>query len=339
VYANHEKYIYTSIKIHRILLDFSDQVEVFSIDECFIDVTHLCGKGLSPEKIALEIKKRLKEETGITCSIGIGPNKVVAKIAAKMQKPDGLVHIREEKVPEIFSRLPVEELQGVGIGGRTASALKSLGIKTAADLGNTSLDLLENCFGVRGRMLRDIGLGTDNSPVKKYADNDPVKSVGHSHTFTEDSYDMNTVKSYLRMLCEKVGVRLREAGLTGRTIGLMVRYSDFHAFIMHRSLKHYIRTGFEIYRASYMVLGRVLPLKKAVRLLGVSISNLVIYNQGYLFPEFERENKLTDTVDSINSRYGEFTVKPSSLIIAEKHGILERCGLIGRYNWESREKS
>ena len=332
VYGNPEKYIYTSLRIHKILLEFTDLMEVFSIDECFLDITQLTGQGFSPQEVSNKIKERLKEEFGLTCSIGIGPNKLIAKLASKMQKPDGLVEIRKEDIPDVFSKLPVEELQGVGVGNKLAERLKSLGIETAGELGEASISLLTAHFGIWGYHLRNMGKGRDDSKVGRYSESEQEKSIGHSHTIPRDTWDLTVIKSYLRMLSEKVGVRLREGNLTGRTINLTVRYSDFSAFVRQHSLGCYIKTGFEIYSTSYRIFKNILPLKKAVRLLGVSISNLSVdKKQLFLFQCMEREGKLVETVDAINEKYGDFTVKPSSLLIAEKFGLEERCGMIGRY--------
>jgi DNA polymerase-4 len=332
VYGDPVKYIDTSLRIHRILLEFTDQVEVFSIDECFLDITHICRHGSSPQEISMKIKERLKEGFGLTCSIGIGPNKLIAKLAAKMKKPDGLMEIRKEEIHNIFSGLPVEELQGIGVGDKLAGKLRSLGIRTAKELGEASINLLTAHFGIWGYHLKRMGRGEDDSPVEKYSECDREKSIGHSHTLPEDTWDLTVIRGYLRMLSEKVGVRLREANLMGRTIDLMVRYSDFNTFIRQHSLKHYIKAGYEIYYTAYKIFEKLLPLKKAVRLLGVSISNLCVdEKQQFLFEHMRRDERLVEAVDGINEKYGEFTVKPSSLIIAEKFGMEERCGMIGRY--------
>jgi len=352
VYADHNKYIDTSIRIHNILLEFTDQVEVFSIDECFMDITCLCARGKDPsgenaKDVAMRIKQRLKEETGLTCSIGIGPNKVVAKVGAKLKKPDGLVEIKEEDIPAVFSKFSLSELQGVGVGDRTAQALRSIGINSARELGEAPVDLLVSRFGVNGRILKNIGLGRDESEVKRYVDNEQEKSFGHSHTLARDTYDLNVIHAYLRLLSEKVGARLREAIKTGRTVCLFIRYGDFDGTSRRHSLKNYIRTGREIYQTACRILETMLPLKKAVRLVGVGISNLMPdAKEGFLFPELEKERRLTDAVDSINKKFGEFTVKPSSNIIAENHGaaarrilpkhILESGGILGRYHWRKR---
>ena len=323
VYGNPEKYIDTSLRIHRMLLEFTDQVEVFSIDESFLDITNISREGFSALEISRKIKERLKGEIGLTCSIGIGPNKLIAKLASKVQKPDGLVEIRKEDVQDFFSGLPVEELQGVGVGKKIAQKLKSLGISTAKQLGEASISLLTAHFGIWGYHLKKMGKGEGSSLVGRYSEHEQEKSIGHSHTLPKDTRDLVVIKAYLRMLSEKVGVRLRDANLMGKTVNLVVRYSDFNTFIRQRSLKYYIKTGYEIYSTAYRIFEKILPLEKAVRLLGVSISRLSVDDrQRFLLQSMEREQRLVETVDMINEKYGEFTVKPSSLLIAERFGLL-----------------
>lgn len=329
VIGNIDKYIDTSLKIHKILLEFTDKVEVFSIDECFVDVTDTENLFGGAVEIAEKIKERMKEETGLKCSIGIAPNKVVAKLAAKLKKPDGLTMVGEEDVPAFMAKLPVEKLQGAGIGRQLSEKFRSLGITTAKELGEAPVSMLTGHFGVMGRVYKNIGLGRDVSGVKKYDFRSAVKSVGHSHTLSADTYDHSVIKSYLLMLSEKTGTRLREYRMTARTVFLFVRFGDFDMFARRMTLKHFFNSGTEIYGHAWNIFQAVLPLKKAVRLLGVSVTNLsAVDGQQYLFGDLQKKQMVLSTVDGINLRYGDFTVKPAALIIAEHHGILERCGII-----------
>jgi DNA polymerase-4 len=324
-----DKYVDTSLRIHKILLEFTDQVEVVSIDECYMDVTYLCKAGKDPIKIAKEVKRRIKEETGLLCSVGIGPNKTVAKIVAKLQKPDGLVRITSAEIPGFFENFPVEELQGVGVGPKISEKLKSIGINTAGELGDAPLDKLTCCFGVYGYHLKNIGLGIGGSAVKKYSEIDEIKSVGHTYTLPKDISNIDMIKSYLRMLSEKTGRRLREKNLTGKVISIAVRYGDFFTFSRQKCLKHYIKTGYDIYFNAFRIFETLLPLQKAVRLLGVSISELAVdHGQRFLVEDMERQEKLTDVMDDINKKYGEFTIKPVSILSAENFGIYKKIGVL-----------
>ena len=331
VIGNIDKYVSTSLQIHKILLEYTDRVEVFSIDECFMDLTDVADMFGGVENIALQIKHSIRKQFGLTCSIGIAPNRVVAKIAGKYKKPDGLTILTAAEVPGFMAKLTVDQLQGVGLGGKIAQKLKYMGINTAKQLGEADADMLRARFGVMGRFYKNVGLGIDHASVKSYNDDPPVKSVGHSHTLPEDTYDLSVVKSFLLMLSEKAAARLREYKLTGRTVYLMVRFDDFEMFAGRNTMKHYFNTGVELYEHAWKIFQRLMPLKKAVRLLGVSITNLscAAEKQEYLFEDMQKKQRLTEVMDVINNKYGSFTIKPGAIKIAEQHGILERCGIIG----------
>ncbi|MFC1501363.1 DNA polymerase IV [Elusimicrobiota bacterium] len=327
-----DKYVDTSLRLHKIFLKFTDQVEAFSIDECFMDVSHLCKSDEDPAKIAQDIKNRIKEKFGLLCSIGIGDNKVVAKLSSKMQKPDGLVEIRKKNIPELFAKIPVEKLQGVGVGRKTSQKLLSLGINTAKNLGDTSIDKLTFYFGFVGHYLKRVGMGEDDAPVGKYLEYEQVKSVGHSHTLPNDTWNTEVVKSYIMMLSEKTGSRLRKYGLIGKTVTLVIRYADFSTFHMQTALKSHVSETENVYHTAFKIFKKILPLKKAVRLVGVSIGNLKKNDgQQFLLENMKKRGKLTELLDNINKKYGSFTIKPSSVIISEKFGIQKPCGMIGKF--------
>ncbi|OGS19566.1 MAG: hypothetical protein A2219_00580 [Elusimicrobia bacterium RIFOXYA2_FULL_50_26] len=319
--GNYHLYSAVSREIQKILLDFTDNVEPCSIDECYMDITRLCKVNASARDIALDIKKRIYAEFRLTCSIGIGPNKVIAKLASKMQKPDGLVIFNKEDVPGLFERFPVEDLQGVGVGKKVSGKLIRLGITTAGQLGGAPISLLCNHFGVFGYYLKNIGNGHDDGPVKNYYEHELPKSVGHSHTLPRDSRDIKLIKSLLLLLSEKVGVRLRAAGMSGKTVSVTVRYADFTTFSKQAGAGRPISGGCDIYASALAIFKKLLPLPQPVRLLGVSISSLSVDdNQQFLFEGQEKLRKLAQSVDAINKKFGAFTLKPASLLIAEKYG-------------------
>jgi DNA polymerase IV len=335
VKGNLDKYIDTSFRIHKIMLDYTDKVEIFSIDECFLDLTHTAHLYGGDVAVAKEIKKRIKESFGLLCSIGIGPNKVIAKVGAKLNKPDGLTVIRKSEIAEKYLPLPVGKLQGVGVGRRIEEKFKMLGIKTAGDLGNAPPEILDRLFGVMGKMYAQIGQGTYDTPVKSYREQDAVKSVGHSHTLARDTKNLQVIRSYLQMLCEKVAARMRKYKIKGRTVALIIRYSDFDFFAKRHTIRQHISSGVEIFRAAWEIFEKeCLPLDLPVRLVGVSVANVEAdAGEQYVFEEMRKKEKVQSVMDEINNKYGASTIKPVSLIISEKFGILERCGLISTRVW------
>ena len=164
--------------------DYTPLVEVFSIDEAFLDITHSMALFGSPERIAYLLKARIKAGFGITCSIGIAPNKLLAKLASDMKKPDGLTIIRAEEVERTMRALPVKEL--CGIGGKLERQLLLMGISTCGELGRCDADRLTRRFGMIGARLRDMGRGIDDAPVIPADEADEVKSVGHGITLRRD---------------------------------------------------------------------------------------------------------------------------------------------------------
>ncbi len=314
VEGNSAKYIDTSLEIIKILNEFTDQVEVFSIDEAFLDVTGsqvLLGK---PVEIARKIKERLRKKLGLTCSIGIAPNKLLAKLASDMEKPDGLVEIEEGEVANILADLPVENL--CGIGEKTAFHLSRLGIRTAGELGNAPVDLLVHHFGIIAHMLSQMGKGLDGSRVVSYTEEGEVKSMGHSYTLPGDTWDMEMIRTVLLRLSEQVGRRLRKGGYKGRRVTLILRYSDFFTFSRDLSIADYIDYGVDIYYVALRILKRIGRLTKAVRLVGVKVSNLISHcGQLYLLETYKKKEALTGAIDRINDKFGEFTLHPCRLLM------------------------
>ncbi|OGF47419.1 MAG: hypothetical protein A2452_02740 [Candidatus Firestonebacteria bacterium RIFOXYC2_FULL_39_67] len=334
VTADPEKYLDASYKIHEILLHYTDLVEVYSIDECFMD---LRGARLSTKEAALKIKQEIKAKLGLTCSIGIATNKLVAKLGSDMKKPDGLTIINDEDIPALFAKLPAKELWG--IGNRTAEHLSKYGIETAKQLGEADEDLMKHEFGVLGPKMKLMGQGKYFEPVVSYYKPREVKSVGHSHTFPEDTYDLDVIKAFMRMLSEKVSTRLQRYNLKGRVIHLYVRYADFTGFGMQTTFEQHTDSGLFIFKQACEIFKTATPLKKKVRLLGISVGQLIKENgQALLFEEARKDEKIKEVLFQLNEKYGEFSVKPASVIIAEKFGIKERCAMIGKYYFDRKLK-
>jgi DNA polymerase-4 len=299
---------------------FTPLVELFSIDEAFLDVTGCEELFGDPVRIAVLIKERTWEEMGLTCSIGIGPNKLLAKLGSDMQKPDGLVLISAGDVPEVLEELPVREL--CGIGPSFTRSLAGMGITTCGELGRASLRDLRAAFGVVGDRLQNMGRGIDDDAVFPLVEHEgeDAKSMGHSMTLAEDCTDAEELERHILHLSEKVGRRLRRGLYKGRTVTLTLRYADFHTFTRQRRMQHGVNHGLDIHTAAQSIL-REIALEQPVRLIGVSVSGLE-HNvvQLLLFAEEKRKTVLAGAMDEINDRYGSFTVTWGTLKEREQHG-------------------
>ncbi|MDY6843167.1 MAG: DNA polymerase IV [Thermodesulfobacteriota bacterium] len=317
VEADVSKYVYTSTIIFSIFKDFTPQVEIYSIDEAFLDVTGCLLLFHEGKTIAKLIKEKIREELGITCSIGIAPNKLMAKLASEMKKPDGLTVITQEGISRILQELSVKEIPG--IGKQLTHHLALLGIRTCGELGKASVDTLTKRFGIIGERLHKMGLGIDDSPVIPFEEEPEAKSVGHSMTIDQDIYDKEEIKRYILQLSEMVGRRLRKNHYRGRTVSLTLRYSDFHTFGKQVSHKRHTSESMEIYHTAIHIFDSI-RLQQAVRLVGVKVSNLCKdFQQPFLFPRERRKHIISQVMDKVNDRYGEFTVTRGSLLECFRH--------------------
>lgn len=316
VVGNNRKYSYTSKQIIGIMREYTPMVEVFSIDEAFLDVTGSLSLFGSPENIAGLIKERIRERFGLTCSIGIAPNKLLAKLASDMQKPDGLTVIEPEKVAQVMERVPIGDL--CGIGAKTQQQLAKFGIRTCGELGRFPVEILKRSFGVTGERLHYMGLGVDDSPVVPEEEAEEVKSVGHSTTLDIDITERSEILVQLLQLSEMVGRRARRHQVAGKTVTLTVRYADFTTFSRQQSRPSHTNNSEEIYRAAVQILDE-LELTQPVRLLGVRITNLQYQTEQLpLFSADRKKALLASAMDDVNDKFGDFSVTFGSLLGTEK---------------------
>jgi DNA polymerase IV len=305
------KYVDTSTRILALYATFTDLVEVFSIDEAFLDVTQTAHLFHGPEAIGRSIKTYIKEHFGLTCSIGIAPNKLLAKLSGEMHKPNGLTITSQCEVAALMKDLPVEEL--CGIGPKTQEKLSRLGIRTCGELGRYPEKQLTGIFGINGSHLKHMGQGYDENPVLPYFHEPATKSMGHSFTLDRDTRDLTEVQRHLLQLSEQVGRRLRKDNFAGRTVSLVLRYADFSTFIKQHSLKNYIDDGLHIYQVGIKLFGELYQPPRLVRLLGISVSGLVRDLKQTTAFENSRAGSLFESLDSVNDKYGEFSVARARL--------------------------
>jgi DNA polymerase-4 len=340
------KYIYTSSEIMKMLRDYTPLVEVFSIDEAFMDVTGTKERFGGAVRIAKEIKKRIRERFRLTGSIGISYNKLMAKLAGELKKPDGLTIIRPEDVPDKLENLPVSKL--CGIGRKIEQYLADIGIKTFGDINRYPSEKQVKRFGAAcGEQLYLMGQGKDKSEVLAHHIEEEARSMGHSYTLPKFTKDIDEVKSYLLRLAEQVGRRLRRDNYRGNVIHVSLgfayppkleerRWGDYKFWGKQKKIEDYIDDGFEIYKVAERIMNdgrgtclagrQAMEEERGFRFVGVSLSNLVHnLDQVSIFELEERKKMILRSVDEINDRYGEFTVERASImntVLQKKSGMV-----------------
>lgn len=264
--VDYDEYLKVSEKIKGILRNFTPLVEDVGIDEAYLDITDV---DMESEEIAKRIKERIKKETGLTCSIGIGPNKLLAKIASDMKKPDGLTIISTADVKKLIWPLPVRKLWGVG--PKTEKRLKDIGINTIGDLASIPLERLTEHFGESyGNYLYEASRGIDESPVITYWE---PKSMSRETTFQKDTDNWNVISKNLAELSRDVVDSMKESGYKGKTVTIKIRFSDFKTYTRAKTLDDFT-DSLEIIRKAAFEAFRRIELKKKVRLIGVRVSTL-----------------------------------------------------------------
>jgi DNA polymerase-4 len=306
VEGNHSKYTETAARIFSILKDYTPLVEVASIDEAYLDMTQSQLLFQSSHDIAQSIKDRIRKGEDLTCSIGIAPNKLLAKLGSRLKKPEGLVIIRQEEVEGILKDLPVSSLYG--IGPKLEEELRSIGVFTCGELGRAPVSILTKRFGVIGGRLHEMGLGLDDSPVVSFDEEEDAKSISHSVTLEEDTSDIHLLRKVLFQLSERVSRRMRRDGYFGGRIVLTVRYSDFFTFSKQKTIPQVINSGNEIFKRSLEIFESI-SHPKPIRLLGVGVSLLKKeWCQLTLFEKGDKKEKMLKAMDRVNERFGDWTL-------------------------------
>ena len=264
--VDYREYSRVSEIIKHILREFSPLMEDVGIDEAFLDISEI---DLPAGEIASEIKKRIGEGTGLTCSIGIGPNKLIAKIASDMQKPDALTIISEADIQSRLWPLSVRKLWGVG--PKTETHLKSMGIETIGQLAALPLETLVETFGNSyGNFLYESSRGIDDAPLVTHWE---PKSASRETTFQRDTDNWQAIAKNLADLSKEVVDDLKKSGYRGKNVTVKIRFSDFETVTRAKTLPETTDSLESIRRAAFECLGRV-ELKKRVRLVGVRVGKL-----------------------------------------------------------------
>ncbi|MFH1615749.1 MAG: DNA polymerase IV [Planctomycetota bacterium] len=307
------RYVELSKQIHKIFHDYTPDVEPISIDEAFLDVTGCVQLFGSPEKIGKEIKTRIKEEIGLTASVGIAPNKFLAKLASGLEKPDGFVIITEENKQQILDPLPVSKIWGIG---KVANKeLKSIGINTIQQLRTAPVNTLSTVLKNQVDDILKLAQGIDNREVEPYTE---AKSISSEETFPDDIKEKEVLLGVLQNQVEEVSQRLRAEKLQCRTITLKLRYGDFRTITRSNTFEPTNTTSTLLNQAQQLFDKWYKTSAGPLRLLGFGASGLspVGTGQKLLFsdPIEEKQKKIDEAFDKIRVKYGEDSLKRGEVV-------------------------
>jgi DNA polymerase-4 len=345
------KYISTSKAIMKYLTTYTELVEIFSIDEAWIDVSDIKQRWETRDEsgeiaLAKEIKGWIRKTFGLTCNIGISYNKLMAKFAGELRKPDAIIALYPEDIPSKIENVPVKEL--CGIGRKLEEYLAEMGVHTFGELNRFSREKLVKRFGIAcGEHLWCMGQGIDHSPVMPHWHETDAKSMGHSYHMPRFTKDIDEIKGYLLRLAEQVGRRLRKDNYQGNIIHFVVGFGDFQFYSKQKRLSSHIDDGYDIYKAAEALFDAhrktddalrfaLLPrsTQKGARYIGITLSGLRHnMDQISIFETVENRKKALKAVDEINNRYGEFTVERASImntVLHKKTGMVA-SGLYKRF--------
>ncbi len=309
VEAHHEHYEAYSKLVKNIYLKYTDYVESFGIDECWLDVTASVKMFGSGEEIANKIRNEVKEALGLTISCGVSFNKVFAKLGSDMKKPDATTVISKENFKEKIWNLPVGDL--LFVGRSTVEKLHKINIYTIGELALFDRNFLEEKFGKWGGILHDYALGLDASPVLKYNESDDVKSVGNSLTCYRDLTSIEDLKIVFSVLCESVSERLISQNLNkATTLSIYVRDNNLISSTRQCKLSPPTQLPDEFSKTALKLFIQNYPTEFRIRTLGVSVSGFLVETEQISFDDVNtvKKTKLNSTILKIKKKYGTKSV-------------------------------
>ncbi len=317
---HHERYAQFSRRAREIYCQYTDLVEPFSLDECWLDVygsERLFGDG---EEIAQQIRRRVKAELGLTVSIGVSFNKVFAKLGSDYKKPDAVTVFGRDQMESIIWKLPCGDM--LFVGPHTEKTLKKFGIRTIGDIARMELPAMRTMLGRMGETLWVYANGLDDSPVQPADSREEAKSIGHSVTLAHDITTEDEVKKTLLSLSESVASSLRAQGLKAGEVQITVRNGDFEEFQRQCRLEPAVCDSQSLYRAALSLYRRE-NKRWAVRLLGVRAGKLTGAGEGQLslFDQQDgrgRREQLETAVDLVRARFGRDSVESALTISPQK---------------------
>jgi DNA polymerase-4 len=326
-YPKYQKY---SALFRSLLSEYSDFLEPFGLDENWIDVTDICGKPGAAKALSDEIRERVKKELGLTVSIGVSYNKIFAKLGSDIKKPDASTVISPDNFKRVVWGLPAADL--LGVGRSSEKRLLSAGINTIGDIANADVHCLERLFGKWGLHLYTYANGLDTSPVKPNGFEREVKSVGNSTTCPRDIENAADARIVFMNLAESVAERMREIGMTAKTVQISLRDTSLHTFERQAALPRPSMIALELADTAMNLLRKNYDWNRPLRSVGIRGTNLVPYAEASQVSLFEDENKryraenLEYALDGIRRRFGYFSVQRLLMQSDDKLGRLDAKG-------------
>ncbi|UJL44782.1 DNA polymerase IV [Virgibacillus sp. NKC19-16] len=303
---NFDRYRTASKQIFQMLSDITPHVQPVSIDEGYMDVTDT-EHDESPLRIAENLQKKILEELRLPCSIGIAPNKFLAKMASDIKKPLGITILRKRELSQTLWPLPIEEMYGVG--EKTSEKLKTIDIKTIGDLAKKDVYQLKQMLGINGERLKQRANGMDMRPVDPNAVHD-FKSIGSSQTLSHDTTDEKEIRTLMHQLADNVDRRVKRKKAAGRSVQLMIRYHDRRTITRSKKLQSYIESKDDILHVANELLQKHWNLEP-IRLLGITLQDVDekehIGQQLDLFTyeKHARKENLYVAIDALSEKYGK----------------------------------
>lgn len=316
--AHFEKYWEITQKFLSICKDYSPFIQLFSLDEVYMDITLTQNLFNGGNGIIKQIRRRIKNEIGeyVTVSVGVSYNKLLAKLASGMNKPNGLVEITRQDFTEFYKKVKLTDI--CGIGDRVALRLNRIGVYSLMDLQRASVGVLKAEFGnAESEFLKNVALGIDDSEVIPYTDSPKVSSVGRSYCLPQNEYDKRIILQNFYELCEEVSLKLRRLDKRARTVGFYLGGSK--KIKKRKTYTDYFNTGEEIFKHCLDLMGDFDLTNDYVRQMSIWITNLTEEKnlQMSLF-DVSRKEKLIKTIDKINDKFGDHTIRNGFLLYASK---------------------
>lgn len=313
---HHDLYEEYSRRVNEIYFEYTDQVEKFGIDESWLDVTgsqRLFGNG---EEIAATLRKRIREEIGITISVGVSFNKVFAKLGSDYKKPDATTVISRDNYKEIVYPLPVGDL--LFVGRRTREALSKLHIETIGDLAESNETKLIKLLGKQGETIYRYARGEDDSPVDPHA-NDEVKSIGNGMTFRRDLIGEKDILCGISHLSESIAVRMRKKGVKCTVVQVTIKDPDLHSIQRQEKLDSPTNLAKDITEKAMEIIRRSWNMKNPIRMLTVTGGGIVDENASEQISFFDeaknpKQENLEKTLDKIREKYGKDAIQNANII-------------------------